>query len=284
MTDVTKSGASEMSIEAELLPEAEFDELVGAWAEADELHPVPNIRAADFVGLPHERAPSDEQPDASNERLDRLRPLALGRRRLGRGRNSLVGSLSYIAAVAAGLALFSYGSWRVADFSSSVLEEGSTLPQEGWKAVTGTSATDIELQFSVERSVGASTVVEPGRGGAVYGSSDSLILRVDLRGEASWVYLFEQRSGGALTLLHPGGGASWKLQPGQHVLSSPDGSALAYRPDLPLSGARYFALATSEPGNAVVLMNAVLDGGLERPDLWPRAVRALDSFSIDWVE
>lgn len=284
MTDVTKSGVSEMSTPIELLPEAEFDQLVGIWAEAEEPLSVPDIRAADFVGLPQERPLGHEQQAASDALLEHMRSASPGRHRRGRGQSSLVGSLSYIAAVAAGLALFTYGSWRVADFSSSALEEGSALPEEGWKAVSGTSATDIELQFSVERSVGASTLVEPGRSGAVYGSSDALILRVDLRGEASWVYLFEQGSGGGLTLLHPRGGAPWKLQPGQHVLSSPEGSALAYRPDRPMAGARYFALASSEPGDASALMKAVLEGGLERPDLWPRSVRALDSFSVDWVE
>jgi hypothetical protein len=140
------------------------------------------------------------------------------------------------------------------------------------------------LQFSVERRLESGAVVEPGRAGAEYGAEDSLILRVDLRGDPAWVYLFEQIPGRPPVVLHPASGSGWRLQEGLHALSSSDGRPLAYRPDRLGGSTRYLAIATFEPIDAADLAAQVLDSGLDRPDLWPRSVRAVDSFVVDWME
>jgi hypothetical protein len=142
----------------------------------------------------------------------------------------------------------------------------------------------VELQFSVERRTDSGAFVEPGRVGSVYGAADSLILRVDLRGEPAWVYLFEQSGTADPVVLHPSSGAGWRLQEGLHALSAPDGEPLAYRPDQVTGPTRYLAVATSEPIQAALVASQVLASGVDRPDLWPRAVRAVDSFLVDWME
>ena len=162
--------------------------------------------------------------------------------------------------------------------------EATSLPEDGWKAVSGAVPTRVELQFSVERRNDVGASVEPGRAGSVYGASDSLILRVDLRGAPAWVYLFEQNGDGDPVTLHPSSGAGWRVQEGLHALSSPGGEVLAYRPDQVTGPTRYLAIATSEPVQAAVVGRQVLASGLDRADLWPRTVRAVDSFVVDWME
>jgi len=186
--------------------------------------------------------------------------------------------------MAASFALLCFGSWKLSGFMAPVPSEESVLPVDGWKAVRGEARTRVELQFSVERNGLSGMSIEPGRVGQTYGPDDALVLRVDLRGEPSWVSLFEQMPGRAPVRIHPREGAGWQVQPGLHALSSPSGKPLAYRPDRPSTGIRYFALASSNSVDAERLLGSVLDAGLDRPDLWPRPVRSVDSFVVDWIE
>jgi len=176
--------------------------------------------------------------------------------------------------------------WDLASsgLGASAPTETSPLAQEGWKAVTGESATRVSLQFSVENRSQGKVLVVPGRADDAYGASDSLILRVDLRGEAAWVYLVEQGVEGDPTLLHPQLGSEWYLAEGSHSLSSEGGLPLAYRPDRVSGKTRYLAIATSSPSDGAQLAAEVQALGLDRPDLWPRRVRAVDSFVVGWME
>jgi hypothetical protein len=248
--------------------DASFEGILSAWAEDPADLDVPDVRGSHFVGL----AQDVEQPGV----------LSLPARR--RRRHSFGPRWPQAAALAAGIALLCFGSWKVQQMSTSTLGETSVLPAEGWKAVSGDVATRLELQFSVERRLDSGSVVEPGRAGGTYGAEDSLILRVDLRGDPAWVYLFEQIPGAPPAVLHPTSGSGWRLQEGLHALSSSDGQPLAYRPDRRAGSTRYLAIATFEPIDAAELAAQVLRSGLDRPDLWPRPVRAVDSFVVDWME
>jgi len=253
------------------LQEEHLDEIISAWANAVEDIEVPDIRGSHFVGLPQDGVSGGSTSPSA-------RPL---RRRTPRQNR-----WPQIAALAAGFALLCFGSWKIQQLGGGeTLTESQALPVEGWKAVSSHAATRVELQFSVERSVAMPPLVEPGRSGGSYGEDDSLILRVALRGEPSWVYLLEQAPAGApVVVIHPTSGTGWQLQEGLHALTSRDGEPLAYRPDQATGVTRYLAIATSEPSNAVELATQVLGVGLDRPDLWPRRVRAVDSFVVDWME
>jgi len=250
--------------------DAQLADLLREWSKDFDAADVPDVRGSDFVGLPQGR--SSVEPAAlqssARRRLRRLRP----------------SGLPQALALAAGFAILCFGSWQVQQSSQSTTSETVPLPSAGWKAVSGTVSTRVALQFSVERRLQSGALVEPGRAGSSYGAADSLILRVDLRGEPAWVYLFEQTSGGPPTVLHPSAGDGWRLEEGLHALSSGDGQPLAYRPDQPAGATRYLAIATSGPVDAAGFATQVLAAGLDRPDLWPRPVRAVDSFVVDWME
>jgi hypothetical protein len=250
--------------------DVQLADLLAEWSRDCDAADVPDVRGSDFVGLPQGRssvAPAALQGSA-RRRLRRLRP----------------SGLPQALALAAGFALLSFGTWQVQQSSQNTTSEAVLLPSAGWKAVSGTVSTRVALQFSVERRLPSGALVEPGRAGSAYGAADSLILRVDLRGEPAWVYLFEQTSGGPPTVLHPSAGDGWRLEQGLHALSGRDGQPLAYRPDLPAGPTRYLAIATSVRVDAAGLATEVLASGLDRPDLWPRPVRAVDSFVVDWME
>ena len=250
------------------LRDTRFTALLAEWSEEVSAGDVPDVRGSDFVGLPQEVAPRVASPLVARRPIRRLRP----------------SGFFQAAALAAGFSLLCFGSWQLQKASQGVPSETSTLPGAGWKAVSGAVPTRVELQFSVERRTTSGASVEPGRAGALYGAADSLILRVDLRGEPAWVYLFEQTGSGDPVVLHPSSPAGWRLQEGLHALSSPDGEPLAYRPDYVTGPTRYLAVATAEPIEAALVASQVLASGIDRPDLWPRSVRAVDSFVVDWME
>lgn len=248
--------------------DAQFTALVAEWSEDVSPGDVPNVRGSDFVGLPQGVAPPAPSRLLARRRSPSLRS----------------GGFFQAAALAAGFSLLCFGSWQVQQASQDVQSEEGVLPGAGWKAVSGAVPTQVELQFSVERQTDSGASVEPGRAGSAYGAADSLILGVDLRGEPSWVYLLELTGSGDPVVLHPSSGPGWRVQEGLHALSSPDGQPLAYRPDEVMGTTRYLAVATSEPVQAALVASQVLASGFDRPDLWPRSVRAVDSFVVDWME
>lgn len=250
--------------------DARLDSLISAWSEAEDEVEVPDVRGADFVGLPTE----DSTPAP---------PVSLATRR--RRRSSSAGPRwTEVAMLAAGFMLLCFGIWQLRQTEGVSSDVPSDLPAEGWKAVSGDSVTRVALQFSVERRLDGQVLVEPGRAGGSYGPSDALVLRVDLRGDPAWVYLLEQAPGSEPALVYPSDGGDWQIAAGLHALSAPDGRALAYSPDQLAGRTRYLVLAASEPIDAAQLAREVMASGLERPDAWPRTVRAVDSFEVDWIE
>ena len=269
MNDLKATGDQPMELSSVHPEDVRLDEIIAAWAGSEEDLDVPDVRGSHFVGLPQ---------DASSPEPAAVRPRGT---RQGIHRPPRWGQA---AALAAGLALLCFGTWQVQELGSSAPTETSPLAQEGWKAVTGESATRVSLQFSVENRSRGEALVAPGRAGQEYGADDSLILRVDLRGEPAWVYLVEQGVDGVANLLHPSAGAEWYLAAGSHSLSSKEGLPLAYRPDSVSGKTRYLAIATSTPADGAKLATEVQALGLDRPDLWPRTVRAVDSFVVGWME
>ena len=247
-----------------------FDGLVSSWLEEDFADDCPDLRGSDFVGLAGAPSPLPEAV-----------PLPVRRPRAA---NSGFAGWPQAAVLAAGLAFFCFAIWQLQQTPPPVTDIDPPLEGQRWKAVSGQSATQVELQFSVERDLGDGVHTEEGRRQAQYGPTDKLVLVVHLVGEGGWAYLLEQTAGGPPLLLHPSDGPGWQVEEGRHLLSSPDGNPLGYRPDALRGRARYLVLVTSEPVDAEALASQVVELGLDQPHLWPRAVRDVDSFEVDWIE
>ncbi len=262
----------EADLAAELDPElraaaeavdAEFDALLSAWASAEREAPGPDLTARDIldldrrIPLPTEAAPADSDV----VRIRRARPGDSGLRRL-------------TAALVAALMLVAVGSWIVA------LQTPAGGPDAGIKSlVTAESATRLDLQFSVETG----DTVTAGSDGQTLGASDSLVMRMDVRGDGGWLALFEVDPSGEPHLLYPMGGDALRLDVGSHPLVGSGGEPLVYRPDEGVTGTlRYVALLTREPIDPMRVAPGVLSAGTDRADLWPRPVLAASEFTVDW--
>ena len=127
----------------------------------------------------------------------------------------------------------------------------------------------------------AAKTAEPGREGASYGTSDRLALRAGVTGDGGWLYLFEVADGSEPQLIWPAAGSSWQVEAGMHALIDEAGHPRVWQPDTLSGPTRYLAVLTSEPIDAGGAVDDVL-GSEQRPDLWPRAVLAVDSFTVEW--
>jgi len=164
---------------------------------------------------------------------------------------------------------------------AGVLSQRPAQPDGIKGLVSAAAETRIELQVSIEHR-GVETVLSAAQDGAEYGPDDWMAMRFDLRGEPSWVYLFESDGAGA-SLLVPSAGAELHLEPGVHPLRGGDGAELVYQPEE--SGHhRYLVVATDAPIDADAIIQGVMEAGRSRPDLWPRHVLAVDSFEATWRE
>lgn len=235
--------------------DAEFAALLEAWVDVERAAPEPALTARDIL----ER---DERTfDESSEpvRLRRRRSADHGLRRL-------------TAALVAALMLVAVGSWIVALQPTSDTFRTKAL-------VTSESAARLDLQFSVERPEG----VVPGTFGTSLGSDESLAMRMDVRGAGGWLSLHEVSADGTSRMLYPLGGEALQVDIGTHALVSDAGNPLVYRPDAGVGGTtRYVALLTREPIDPARVMPGVLGAGVDRADLWPRPVLAVDEFTVDW--
>lgn len=245
-------------VEQEAL-DAAFAGLLDDWKSmGDDAVSEPSIRAADFVGLPR-----DGEADG---------PGVPPSRNLRRG----LGAPSWLipAALAACLALLAFGTWQIRDFDAPALPG-----DDGIKAVTPELTTRVELSFSVERSLPTGVVVEPGRREAVYGPDDRLALQVAVQGEGGWLYLFE--SGEVLQPI-------WTAQvtAGVHALTSPAGDPLVWQPDALAGRTTYVALVSGQELGAEMAATIAGDvlSAADRPDVWPRPVLSVDSFTVDWED
>jgi hypothetical protein len=190
-------------------------------------------------------------------------------------------------ALAAALAVAFVGLWKL---RPDLGAEGGSLPaaleaSQRTKSGPGTddAATRVELQWSVERQEGDRVVVLPGQAGERYPVTAGLALRAEVRGEGGYFYLVEAPGSGHPHGVWPLSGQALKLAAGAHTIVDEEGDPLVYRPDAGTLGAvRYLALLTTEEVEPAAVAEAVLATGLDKPSLWPRALRAADAFELTW--
>jgi hypothetical protein len=248
----------------------EFEALLSSWIDAERAAPAPDITARDILALDQRVLRTTEAAPAADSEVVRIR-------RVRRPDHTAVRRQT--AALVAALALVAVGSWIVAFQVPATLDLGSRTKA----LVTSEATTRLDLQFSVERGTGEDVVVAPGTDGASYGPDAHLAIRLDVQGEGGWLALLEVDPSGESRLLYPTDGEALRLDAGSHPLVGSGGEPLVYRPDPGVTGTRrYIALLTREPIDPMRVAPGVLSAGVDRADLWPRPVLAVDDFTVDW--
>lgn len=177
------------------------------------------------------------------------------------------------AALAASVALVAFATWQLQPPADTGLKS----------LVTAEESSRVHLQFAVERTVDGRVVVEPGADGAELTNQDAIAMRLGLQGATGYLTLFEVDGTARGTVLYPLDGEPTALEAGITPLRSDAGDDLVYRPDA-AGTYRYVAIVTDEPIDATLVLQDVLEAGDSRPDLWPRHVLSVDSFTASWSD
>ncbi len=232
------------SIEAD---DASFEALLAAWTAAGD-GDVPDLSAADFLGLPQQEA-------------SRLAKSPARHRTFHRDRTGVPGWATPVA-LAACLAIVAFGAWQL---NALAPDDGVRL-----KEVTPSTSADLELQFSVEEGA----LVTPGTAGATLGADARLALRVDVAAGGGHLSVFEVVEGAAPVLIE-------SAQVDDSGVVELGGGRL-WGPTTRGTSATYLAVMTSTEVEATDVLVAGILADPDRPDRWPRPVLAADWFAVHW--
>lgn len=141
-------------------------------------------------------------------------------------------------------------------------------------------AASVDLQFSVETSLGGLTALSVGEEGAVHGSDQAIIFGVLSDAEGSLV-LVEQTPQGGTSIIAPAPGTHWQLgESGSQTLVNDQGRQLSYRPDAGDGTYTYSVLLLAPESRSV--SPADLDSLLRGTAVDGVSVLASDSFTVQW--
>lgn len=139
----------------------------------------------------------------------------------------------------------------------------------------------LDLQLSVETSLGGTTVLSPGQESGTYGPTEGLLFGVRTEREGTLV-LAEQSPDGALHLLGPGDASAWSRgQEGNLALVDGAGRRLAYQPDSGPGTYRFTALLI-EPAIGEADTEDV-ESLIRGDEVSGISLLAMDSFAIEWA-
>ncbi len=138
----------------------------------------------------------------------------------------------------------------------------------------------LDLQLSVETSLGETTMLSPGQESGSYGPTEGLLFGVRTDGPGTLV-LAEQTPDGALHMLGPGDASTWSRgQEGNLALVDGAGRRLAYQPDAGSGSYRFTALLI-EPATEEAALSDV-ESLIRGDEVSGISLLAMDSFTIEW--
>ena len=240
--------------------EREADEeilsLVDSWSTLESEITAADIRARDGLGM-DEVAPVAEVAPTPPRRGLRLVPVAL--------------ALAAAIALAVTLVPRMIGEQAAEEADPTFRLKGATPADE--------EPVSLDLQLSVETSLGGTPVLSPGQESATYGPGEGLLFGVRTDGDGSLV-LAEQTPSGAFSLLGPDTAGSWtRSHDGNLALVDGDGRRLAYQPDAG-PGTYHFTALLIETGSIDADTAQSLIRGDEVSGV---SLLAMDSFAIQWA-
>ncbi len=230
--------------------------LVDSWSTPKSEITAADIRARDGLGM-DEAAPAAEVALPPPRRGMRLVPVAL--------------------ALAAGLAL-------AVTLIPRMLGEQAEEETEPSYRLKGAAAEEeepvsLDLQLSVETSLGGTPILSPGQEAATYGPGEGLLFGVRTDGDGTLV-LAEQTPNGALNLLGSDAASTWtRGQEGNLALVDGEGRRLAYQPDAGPGTYRFTALLVESEGIDADTVHSLIRGD----EVSGVSLLAMDSFAIQWA-